>query len=99
MKYNFDSIITFKKDEPFDVNYINNVCRQYPQKRFLIEVQNTKGLKSSELRKLDPNVSIRIAGSFDEERCKNGHFTERFDCGHGIHVDQPKQFVKALIRK
>ena len=24
---------------------------------------------------------------------------ERFDCGHGIHVDQPKQFVKALIRK
>ena len=75
MKYNFDSIITFKKDEPFDVNYINNVCRQYPQKRFLIEVQNTKGLKSSELRKLNPNVSIRIAGSFDEERCKNGHFT------------------------
>ena len=24
---------------------------------------------------------------------------ERFDCGHGIHVDKPKQFVKALIRK
>jgi hypothetical protein len=24
---------------------------------------------------------------------------ERFDCGHGIHVDKPQQFVKALIRK
>ena len=24
---------------------------------------------------------------------------ERFDCGHGIHVDKPKQFVKAIIRK
>ena len=24
---------------------------------------------------------------------------ERFDCGHGIHVDKPKQFIKSLIRK
>lgn len=24
---------------------------------------------------------------------------ERFDCGHGIHVDKPKQFIKSLIGK
>ena len=24
---------------------------------------------------------------------------ERFDCGHGIHIDKPKQFIKALIGK
>ena len=24
---------------------------------------------------------------------------EYFDCGHGIHVDKPKQFIKSLIRK
>ena len=22
---------------------------------------------------------------------------ERFDCGHGIHTDRPKQFVKAVL--
>ena len=75
MQSDYQYKITFKLNEPFDINRIKNVCNQYPNSKILVEVQNTKGLKSSELRKLDPNVSIRIAGSFDEERCKNGHFT------------------------
>ena len=24
---------------------------------------------------------------------------EQFDCGHGIHIEEPKQFIKSLIRK
>ena len=24
---------------------------------------------------------------------------EYFECGHGIHIEEPKQFIKLLIRK
>ena len=74
MKYN-QLKITFKLNEPFDVEYIKKVCGQYPNSNILVEVQNTKGISSSMIRQLGSNVAIRIAGGFDEERCKNGHFT------------------------
>ena len=75
MKYDYQYKITFKLNEPFDINYIKNVCNQYPNFKILVEVQNTKGITSSMIRQLGSNVSIRIAGGFDEARCKNGHFT------------------------
>ena len=75
MKYDYQYKITFKLNEPFDINYIKNVCNQYPNSKILVEVQNTKGMTSSMIRQLGSNVAIRIAGGFDEERCKNGHFT------------------------
>ena len=75
MKYDYQYKITFKLNEPFDINYIKNVCNQYPNSKILVEVQNTKGITSSMIRQLGSNVAIRIAGGFDEERCKNGHFT------------------------
>lgn len=75
MKYDYQYKITFKLDEPFDVNYIKNVCNQYLNSKILVEVQNTKGMTSSMIRQLGSNVAIRIAGGFDEDRCKNGHFT------------------------
>lgn len=71
MKYK----ITFSLNETFDINYIKNVCNQYPNSKILVEVQNTKGISSSMIRQLGSNVAIRIAGGFDEDRCKNGHFT------------------------
>ena len=75
MKYDYQYKITFKLNEPFDINYIKNVCNQYPNFKILVEVQNTKGITSSIIRQLGSNVAIRIAGGFDEARCKNGHFT------------------------
>lgn len=75
MKYDYQYKITFKLNEPFDINYIKNVCNQYPNSKILVEVQNTKGMTSSMIRQLGSNVAIRIAGGFDEDRCKNGHFT------------------------
>ncbi len=75
MKYDYQYKITFKLNEPFDIDYIKNVCNQYPNVKILVEVQNTKGITSSMIRQLSPNVAVRIAGGFDEERCKNGHFT------------------------
>lgn len=75
MNYNYQYKITFKLNEPFDINYIKNVCNQYPNFKILVEVQNTKGITSSMIRQLGSNVAIRIAGGFDETRCKNGHFT------------------------
>lgn len=68
MKYDFKYKITFKLDEPFDVNYVNNICSQYPNSRILVEVQNTKGISSSMIRQLSSNVSIRISGGYDSSR-------------------------------
>ena len=68
MKYDYQYKITFKLNEPFDINYIKNVCNQYPNSKILVEVQNTKGMTSSMIRQLGSNVAIRIAGGYDEER-------------------------------
>lgn len=75
MKYDYQYKITFKLNEPFDINYIKDVCKKYPNSKILVEVQNTKGITSSMIRQLGSNVAIRIAGGYDEDRCKNGHFT------------------------
>lgn len=68
MKYDYQYKITFKLNEPFDINYIKNVSNQYPNSKILVEVQNTKGMTSSMIRQLGSNVVIRIAGGYDEER-------------------------------
>ena len=68
MKYDYQYKITFKLNEPFDINYIKNVCNQYPNSKILVEVQNTKGISSSMIRQLSSNVAIRIAGGYDAER-------------------------------
>ncbi len=68
MKYDYLYKITFALNEPLDINRINNVCRQYPNSPILVEIQNTKGITSSMIRQLNPNVAIRIAGSYDKDR-------------------------------
>lgn len=68
MKYDYQYKITFKLNEPFDINYITNVCNQYPNSKILVEVQNTKGISSSMIRQLSSNVAVRIAGGYDSER-------------------------------
>lgn len=68
MKYNYQYKITFKLNKQFDINYIKNVCNQYPHSKILVEVQNTRGITSSMIRQLGSNVVIRIAGGYDEER-------------------------------
>lgn len=75
MVMEYDYKITFKLNTPFSVEYINNKCLEYPGKRILVEVCNTKGITSSMIRELNPSVAIRIAGGFDEDRCRNGYFT------------------------
>ena len=68
MKYDYLYKITFALNEPLDIKRINNVCRQYPNSPILVEIQNTKGITSSMIRQLNPNVAIRIAGSYDKDR-------------------------------
>lgn len=80
MKYNYQHKITFELNEPFDINYIKNVCNQYPNSRILVEVQNTKGITSSMIRQLSPNISIRIAGGYDTDRIRR-HGNIRFKNG------------------
>lgn len=68
MKNDYQLLIKFNLDEPFDINYIKSRCNQYPNYKILVEVQNTKGITSSMLKQLDENIGIRIAGAYDEER-------------------------------
>ena len=70
MKFDHTFKITFYKDDTFDINYINLMCRTHPNDKFLIEVQNTKDITSEMIKKLDPNIAIRIAGGYDEDRIK-----------------------------
>jgi len=71
MNYKFDHKITFMLNEPFDVNFIINTWKKHPGKKFLVEVQNTKGISASQLRQLaylKDFVKLRIAGGYDEEK-------------------------------
>lgn len=68
MNYNYTYKITIKLNEPFDINFINNFCNQHPNDKVLVEVQNTKGISSSMIRRVNPNVAIRIAGGYDDNR-------------------------------
>lgn len=73
MNYKFDHEIIFSLNEPFDVNFIINTCKRRPGKKFLVEVQNTKGISSSQLRQLaylKDFVKLRVAGGYDEEKVK-----------------------------
>ncbi len=75
MKYNYQYKITFKLNEPFDINFVNEICNQHPNSKILVEVQNTKGITSSMIRQLSPNTAVRIAGGYSDDRCKNGIFS------------------------
>lgn len=67
---NYCRKITFALNEPYDVIYVNNVCNMYPNEKILVEVQNTKGISSLDIRKTNNNVDFRIVGGYDERRVK-----------------------------
>ena len=68
MKFDYDGKIYFKPGQSFDINYVKNICKNNPNKKLLIEVQNTKGITSSMIKELGDNIAFRIAGGYDEER-------------------------------
>ena len=68
MHYNYRYTITFKENESFNVNYVNDCYRKYPNDKILVEVANTKGITSNMLRQLNPRAVIRIAGGYDKKR-------------------------------
>lgn len=68
MKYNYQYKYTLRLNEPFNVEYICDLCRKYANSTMLIEVQNTKGITSRMISMLPDNVLIRVAGGYDENR-------------------------------
>ncbi len=68
MKYDYQYKITFRLNEPIDIEYIREISRRYPNSKILVEVQNTKGISSSMIKQLDPSIAIRIAGGYDSDR-------------------------------
>lgn len=68
MSYSYQYKLSLKPEETFNVNYVNNICKHYPNSKILIEVQNTKGISSTMLKQLNSNILIRIAGGYDTDR-------------------------------
>lgn len=74
--------LTIKPNETLDddyINYINYIASHHKNQSILIEVINTKKLNVALLKKINPNVSIRIAGPYNQERLniyKNQRFKE-----------------------
>lgn len=68
MIHDYQFKITFKLNQPFNVSFIQKFCREHPNSKVLVEVQNTKGISSHMIRQLDPSVGIRISGGYDQER-------------------------------
>jgi hypothetical protein len=69
MHYDYQYKIEFKPGESFNLQYVINACRNYPNSKILVEVQNTKGISSSMLRSLSANnVAFRVVGGYDKDR-------------------------------
>ncbi len=60
--------ITFELNEPFELDYVKQLTSKSPNSNILIEIQNTRGITSNQIKQLDPNVKIRIAGGYDKDR-------------------------------
>lgn len=67
---NFDVKFTPDTLTPSAIQRLNNIKRSDPSQKILVDIPNTKGISSEMLKTLDPGVSIRIAGAYDEERVK-----------------------------
>lgn len=63
--------ITFALDEPFDVEFVNNAVKQFPNNEIFVQIFNTKGISSEELKKISPKVRIRVIGGYTQERINN----------------------------
>ena len=65
---NYDRKISYTTLDSRTIQEINNIRAQNPRQKILIEIPNTKGISSDLIKKLDPSVSIRIAGGYDKDR-------------------------------
>ncbi len=53
-----------------DIEFVNDISRQYPNYKILIEIKNTRGLSSKLLENLNENIDIRVEGGYDQTRRK-----------------------------
>ncbi|MGM9877822.1 MAG: hypothetical protein ACI33S_04145 [Bacilli bacterium] len=53
-----------------DINFLNEISRQYPNSKILVEVNNTRGLSSTLAKALKDNIYFRVAGGYTKERVK-----------------------------
>lgn len=65
----FDSIINLTPPiYESDIEFVNNIYRSNKEKKVLIEIENTKGLSSELLKKLDEDIFIRVESGYDKDR-------------------------------
>ena len=65
----FDSIINLTPPiYESDIEFVNNIYRSNKEKKVLIEIENTKGLSSELLKKLDEDIFIRVESGYDKNR-------------------------------
>lgn len=68
MNYEYSIKLSFSEYNPFDINQAIKCASDFRNKKILIEVPNTKGMNSKDIKRLPDNVAIRIAGGYDKER-------------------------------
>lgn len=71
MNYSYAYKYTFGDGDYFDVDSVNDFCMRHPYVNKLVEVANTRGISSSDLKRLDPSIMIRIAGGYDKYRLEH----------------------------
>lgn len=66
----YESAIKIKLRVPLtenDIKIINSKINTYPDKTFIIEIPNTRGISSDFLKRLSPRVAIRVEGGYSDE--------------------------------
>ena len=64
----YDEVIRVRSLNAYSISVINAMQAEHPEKKFLVEIPDTKGSISQELLKLSDNIAVRVAGSYDRER-------------------------------
>lgn len=66
--YNYNQTLKYTSLNEAVINHLNTMLEQNPHQTILVEIPNTKGVSSNLLRQLNPRVSLRIAGAYDDKR-------------------------------
>lgn len=79
-----------------DFSYINMLCDKYNPKEILLEFPNTKNMDISILKKLNPNVSIRIADGYTEAKMNGAKRADDYFERSVYTRDEVIQIVKKI---
>ena len=67
----FDATINCQKFDYNFINYVNDYVNMHQHSIILVRLDNLKGIKSEDLRKLNSRIQIRVAGGYTQQLVDN----------------------------